>query len=440
MNNIKLIIPFIFILLFSSCSKETISQSTLNASNINIADYFSTEDNVQLTYNSYTEKGEVICITNKTTSSIENKGDSKIYFVEEKTATTFKDSSNVNFENHITYTINPNSIIQTKSVNIGVTGITNNNPKTILLDKPKWKNEYGDKEDCKITDINQTITTKAGTFSNCIEVTEEVDLSDEVACSKKYYAPKVGLILMKIKDKSSFSVFQELVSIKPDTLNSNNSSTTSKQSNSYKTASTDKTENNNIFAFTLTDDKEQIFNVNIYSDNGTITSATNSYGAQQNGDKIWEGNFKISYGQSGDSDALNEELINYPSEENTNLFTFNVDRKPIFVVKNKYSNMPDLLLVTQYATSMHISAQIYYIKDNKLIPVYFNYANGTQAKYVYTCNNFFKQITENNFEISTYANGLYHVSSWNFNKETGEFKDISTREMTIEEYNNYNPN
>lgn len=224
MNKIKLIIPLIFILLFTACSKETISQSTLNVTSINISDYFPIQADAQLTYNSCTEKGEVWNITNKTTSSIQTKGDSKICFVVEKTATTFKDSSNINWENDITYTINQNSIIQTKSVNIGVTDITNTNPKTILLNKPEWKNKYDNKEDCKITGTNLTIATKAGEFSNCIEVTEEVDLSNEIISTKKYYAPKVGLVLTKLKDKSNFFVVEELVNIKSDTLTSNGSS------------------------------------------------------------------------------------------------------------------------------------------------------------------------------------------------------------------------
>lgn len=230
MNKIKLIIPLIFILLFTACSKETISKSTLNVSNINISDYFPIQADEQLTYNSYTEKGEVLEITNKTTSSIQTKGDSKICFVVEKTTTTFKDSPNINLENDITYTINQNSIIQTKSVNIGGTGITNTNPKTILLNKPEWKNKYDDKEDCKITGTNLTIATKAGEFSNCIEVTEEVGISDEIISSKKYYAPNVGLVQTKSKNTnaSNFYVAEELVTMKSNTLNSNSSS----QSNS----------------------------------------------------------------------------------------------------------------------------------------------------------------------------------------------------------------
>lgn len=453
MRKTILIITLFFVLLFSACSEQAISQSTLNSNSINISEYFATDPNLILTYNTYANT-KLYATTIQTSSLVSSDKDSKAYKIIEKTsAMSDEEGKNVSLENQITYKIDTNSIIEIKSVNIGLLGNTNTNPKTILSNKSKWKNKYDDKEECTITGINQTITTKAGTFSNCIEVTEDVDLSNETVSSKKYYAPKVGLILTKLKNKSNYDIIEELVNIKSSTKNTTSSTTkevlqksvsedSSISSKSSLTALSNIQENNDSYSFTLADDEKQKFDINIHSDNGTFSNAasdTSDFCAKQ-GDKLWKGNFTVSYSKLGDNNITTEKFINYLANNNDNLFTFNTNNKQIVVAKNDYANSPDLLLTFQPETYSVSSIQICYMKNSKLLPITFISSYGTE-KTCTTYGTFFKQTTETEFETSSYDNTqtfLFYITKWSFNKDTGEFKEINTRKMTLEEYKNYN--
>jgi hypothetical protein len=100
----------------------------------------------------------------------------------------------------------------------------------------EWNSDYGgDIVKKTITGIGLTIETKAGTFFNVIEVTKDERIktkNDEVYLSKNYYAPKIGLILTKVKlpAMSEYKVYKQLIEYTgmPKTSKNNNNSLSQK--------------------------------------------------------------------------------------------------------------------------------------------------------------------------------------------------------------------
>lgn len=63
-----------------------------------------------------------------------------------------------------------------------------------------------------ITALGQTVTTSAGTFNNCIEVTDQTDWSTGTTYKKSYYAPNLGLVKQIVKNpgNTDYINFSEL--------------------------------------------------------------------------------------------------------------------------------------------------------------------------------------------------------------------------------------
>lgn len=427
-----------------------ISDDSLN--NINIASYFPVEGN-ELIYATYNDKGEIYSTSNQIITSVEESENSKIYCVVEKVSAASGDTSrNVDFENDITYSVNANSIEQTKAINIGGTGFTNSNHVILLKNKHEWDMGDPDNTHCKITGINQTITTKVGKFANCIEILEEVKVNNNTISTQNYYAPNVGLVLIKYKENSNFIIFKELTNINSNKVAQNDTTESMQQQtdsnvgtslDAYNNSLNPNTfnKNKNQLKLNLTDENGETFYVSINCKNGKVHNAADNFSdfCALEGDIIWDGNFTISYGKSENSTLPNEELINYISDKaNDNHFTFNVNRNEVYIYKGNYLSLPNLLVVEQPETSELRTIQIYYIKSNKLIPVTFISNNG-KNKYCDTYCQFFNQVSDNEIETSAYDNteGIFYITKWNFNKSKGEFKEISNSKISNKDYENY---
>lgn len=349
----------------------------------------------------------------------------------------------------------------------------NKRRNAVLTDKYVAKNEictkyYVVKNERKIIDLISNLTKELESNRNSLnsESSNTVNLTEhttEKIFSSKYKVNLnnykkvvvVVLILMVIDIVGIYGIHGGYIKSNKN-ISTEYESTSSKETNeaehtsaneSNETATTnneiprDENKNSSPFIFNMNDEKGQTFSISIYSGDGTITKSEMS-GAAQEGDKLWNGSFNITYAGSKDNNAITEKLINYLNQNEDSTFSFNLNRKQVYVQKNINPSMPDFLLVGQYGTSMLSSIQVYYIINNKLTPITF-ISNQKTNKYIYTCGLsgfFFKQTKENEFETSTYDNSqnfCYFINTWSFDKYAGEFKETSVRQMSAEDYSNY---
>jgi len=217
MQRFKLIIIALIFALLTGCSFDTISSSNLN--DINIGYYFSTDQAKRLIYKSYNDNGEVYAATERTVLDNEDDVDGYLYKILEETKLYFDEV--MTSKKYITYKVTQNHIIEVNLESIGVLNTSKETNEIILINKPEWKKEEG-LITVKVQGINETVTTPAGTFTDCIEVIEQAKLSTGIAYQKKYYAPRIGLVQTQIKgEKGEYYVSQELVNITSSTMSFN---------------------------------------------------------------------------------------------------------------------------------------------------------------------------------------------------------------------------
>lgn len=200
-----------FFLLLSGCGNSAISNADLK--NLDVGSYFP-EDSSTATYDTYNAPSNNVVVeeTNITHQVSQNK------FVILTTATG---QAAIVRDSQVAYAVNRNEIIQI-GVSNSLTG-TSNNQKIILANTSQWTAEPSETD--TITGLNKTITVKAGTFNNCIEVTSEVKFGNDKVFNKSYYAPHVGLILKEIKDKNNPQYVKFVELVKFSSVESRDSST-----------------------------------------------------------------------------------------------------------------------------------------------------------------------------------------------------------------------
>jgi hypothetical protein len=106
------------------------------------------------------------------------------------------------------YEINKNEI---RLISTGMSGKIETTNVLILSNYTlEWSPEKSRK--IKITALGQTVTTSAGTFNNCIEVTDQTDWSTGTTYKKSYYAPNLGLVKQIVKNpgNTDYINFSEL--------------------------------------------------------------------------------------------------------------------------------------------------------------------------------------------------------------------------------------
>lgn len=201
----------------------------------------------------------------------------------------------------------------------------------------------------------------------------------------------------------------------------------------------EKIKNLSIYKFELKDENGENYSAYIYSDdcqketasfdNGTVWA-----GASE-GNVLYKGSFKIA--------SLKNDT-GYIKEQSLNNTTFNISRNLVRVHKNNFSGYPDFLLIGEPQCSNASSLSIYCIKDGNLNLVPF-YTEGRPYNSIEAFNSvsiFFKQVDENIFEISNYANagelaGKFTILSSKFDKKTNSFVFQGNRHMSMNEYYNY---
>lgn len=199
--------------------------------------------------------------------------------------------------------------------------------------------------------------------------------------------------------------------------------------------------NNNYYNFTLKDNNNVENDINIYSNDAKEekTTSENMWAGASEGDKIITGHFKISYKKTSEKEMTVDDLKDYVLTTNNNIITLNVTRKLVSVIKNKYSDQPDFLFIGRPEASMCSSVQVYYIKNGKLQIISYKYENENN-NYISICNSmtlFFKQVNKDEFETSSYVNGIYYINTLKFNNNIGVLQYKNSRKMSIDEYNTY---
>lgn len=182
---------------------------------INLEDYFPTDTSLHLTYYTYGNYPTVFTVQNQI---VEQRTDGK-YFITEQVSSppNTPDKKLTPYLNGTLYDLSPNSIKRVEFFG-GLINSHYTNIEIILSDKPQWQNEKGVTE--QITGLNKQISTPAGTFENCIEVTKIISFENMTVIS--YFAPKIGLIQVNNKFKNTDSrVFEQLVKYSSSSTNTN---------------------------------------------------------------------------------------------------------------------------------------------------------------------------------------------------------------------------
>ncbi|MBE0336034.1 ankyrin repeat domain-containing protein [Paenibacillus sp. 23TSA30-6] len=177
-------------------SADTVSDTNEILKGITISDYFPKDTTYTRTYHSMIgTNGKALYSTTEYTEFIGSNEDSEKYIIH--MSDTEISSHKASGKHAIEYTVSKNLIQRNHGI--------------FLSNEREWKNQDSV---FQITGTGINMSTKAGSFSNCIEVTEQVYSEGKVFGAKKsYYAPNVGLIFSKMKaDSDNYVPYEELVS------------------------------------------------------------------------------------------------------------------------------------------------------------------------------------------------------------------------------------
>lgn len=176
---------------FSSIQSPEVDETINNTNDIDIAKYFP-QNISQLEYKTYGDKRDL----GYTTIDDYVKVSESEYEVTETTQA-------LNFQFVKVKKIEDNSIIDYGSA-------FSKDTRTIEL-ASQWNDEDGNYQ---ITKTELKVTTPAGEFGDCIEVTGNINISD-LPNSLKYFAPGIGCVATYMQDKSNSDVklFSQLINI-----------------------------------------------------------------------------------------------------------------------------------------------------------------------------------------------------------------------------------
>ncbi|WP_081327449.1 ankyrin repeat domain-containing protein [Paenibacillus polymyxa] len=177
-------------------SADTVSDTNETLKGITISDYFPKDTTYTRTYHSmFGTNGKALYSTTEYTEFISSNEDSEKYIIH--MSDTEISSHKASGEHAIEYTVSKNLIQRNHGI--------------LLSNEREWKNQDSV---FQITGTGINMSTKAGSFLNCIEVTEQIYNEGRLSGAKKsYYAPNVGLIFSKMKaDSDNYVPYEELIS------------------------------------------------------------------------------------------------------------------------------------------------------------------------------------------------------------------------------------
>lgn len=177
-------------------SADTVSDTNEILKGITISDYFPKDTTYTRTYHSMIgTNGKALYSTTEYTEFISSNEESEKYIIH--MSDTEISSHKASGEHAIEYTVSKNLIQRNHGI--------------FLSNEREWKNQNSI---FQITGTGINMSTKAGSFSNCIEVTEQIYNEGKAFGAKKsYYAPNVGIIFSKMNaDSDNYVPFEELVS------------------------------------------------------------------------------------------------------------------------------------------------------------------------------------------------------------------------------------
>lgn len=184
-----------------------------------------------------------------------------------------------------------------------------------------------------------------------------------------------------------------------------------------------------IFRFDMNDNQNQSYNVFIYADD-TKTTVTEGSMTNYSGDILKRGKFKIGYLNKGSN-----QLQNYQEGEFSKEHTFNVTHPEVRCINNKQADQPDILVVGSPATSQSYYITIFWINNNVLTPIKFDYKgdyNYENLSHATSKGPWFSQLGNDNFETSYYANAEeigFHIVTWKFDRVNNVFHFLSDRKV-----------
>jgi hypothetical protein len=188
---------------------------------IDFRKYFPDNTKEIFTYNTYSDSSKALFLTyDQTMEFVKNDGNSNIYKLVKKFTIPGSNENDAKYTNYETYNVNSNNITMIYLIN-NCLGSVSNKPEIILSNSNKWS-DRNNETSSRITGTGMKITTDAGEFKNCIEITSETKYTDgKTIYRKSYYAPNTGLVLVKYprdmnKDISGNMLTTELVNISPN--------------------------------------------------------------------------------------------------------------------------------------------------------------------------------------------------------------------------------
>lgn len=170
-------------------------------------------------------------------------------------------------------------------------------------------------------------------------------------------------------------------------------------------------------------DKNQVnYKVYIYSNSESkeVTNEENAWAAANAGDIIYAGDYRIAL-RSTKSNKLVKQGIKL------NGYFFNASRNMVYVVKAKYKQQPDILVIAQHGNSSNDEAKLFYIKNEKLHPIKVKYSANVVYNSLYTTESI-TNISQMQFKSLAYYNADpdfgYNSYVWKLDISSSLFKCI----------------
>lgn len=166
---------------------------------INLTEYFPTKHMSERSYNMYDKDGKVIMNSLEVTHAMNNGVAGKQFSVTKKvTITDNNPSLTPTSLLETVYSVSSNTIMQVQSYNTLLDRTDSTEHILLTTSESNWVSDQGENSKItgEITAVDQEVTTPAGTFKNCIEVTEELSDKDGKATVTKYYAPLFTYFLL----------------------------------------------------------------------------------------------------------------------------------------------------------------------------------------------------------------------------------------------------
>lgn len=203
---IMLIITFLFSVFLIGCVQN--ENTAKPPTNMMASNYFPPVG-LKKTFIQYGDNDEKLILNDSVKSEVDSSGKESLYIHEK---------GGLAGERVTEYEVNDNSIRVVYRINALINKEVN---ELELTNKKSWKVGDLDNSIRYLTNENLEVSVPAGTFQDCIEITQVTKTKDANSTSIYYYAPTVGLIKTVLENGDEKFTFMEMQSFSNDTEKEN---------------------------------------------------------------------------------------------------------------------------------------------------------------------------------------------------------------------------